>query len=513
MSIELKDIFVGNANGNDEAHNENFSNLYFNENNNYEQILNNNLKFIISGQKGTGKTILAKFIELNNTNKTQTTKVLTKEIFTFQKLIELGNSELEKDEQAPFLTWAIIIQISNCILEKKVSFSNINNSNLLKKMYSYFKYKYYYKKLKKFLNIRYPKGNYQSKNYSLQECLLSEAQIENTIKTFKKLIKASASSTTKKDYQQKNYYSVLSELKDLVFKLLNFISIILIFDDLDELELKLDNENTDISLLLNLIYSVKTINSEMQEKGLNKSKCILLMRSDILSQLNKFTSNLNKSLDDGVITLYWIDKYYNNPYEHPLMKMILNKIRVSCQQFSSLSDATLYSNLFPSQVDNKDVVRYLIDYSFGRPRDIIRYLNIIIENNSNSTTFTSQMFANCKKDYSDKFCDELFNELHIHTSHKYTEELLSLLKDFNRKSFNLSQIEKFYNDNKNSYPTIINIRNAIKDLYRFGIIGNTWRKSNKPLYSWAYRKDGNKEVDYTKRFTVHYGFRKHLFLE
>lgn len=511
MSIKLKDIFIGNTNGDDEATKKNFSDLYFDGNNNYDQILNDDLKFIISGQKGTGKTILARYIELNNNNSTSTTKVLTKNIFTFQKLIEIGPSQLSEDELPHFFSWVMLNQISNCILSKKIKFNDISERKLITKVTSYIKYKIYYRKLKKFTIERYPKGNYQAKTMTIEDSLSSELGIETAINKFKSLVKASRNS--KKQLELKNYYSVLSELENLVFPLLHFIDIIILFDDLDELELKLDNNNSDVSMLIKLIFSIKNINSKIRKSNFKKSKCILLLRSDILSQLNKFSSNLNKSLNDCEVTLYWIDKYYTNPCEHKLMQMILNKIKVSCSEISNLSDNELYNLIFPQTVDNKDVVRYLIDYSFGRPRDIIRYLNIIIQAYGNDSKFTSQMFANCKKDYSDSFCDELFNELYIHSSHNYIEDLLSLLKDLHLKSFNFNKIEKFYNLKKGNYPNITNIRTALNDLYRFGIIGNIWTRSDKPLYSWAYRKDGNKQIDFEKRFTVHYGFRKHLFLE
>ena len=123
------------------------------------------------------------------------------------------------------------------------------------------------------------------------------------------------------------------------------------------------------------------------------------------------------------------------------------------------------------------------------------------------------MLAYCKKDYSDKFCSELYNELYIHLDNEYVDQILGLLKDFRKKSFDYTAIEKFYTENKEDYPKITSIKAAIENLYKYSIIGNTWKKGNQPKSSWAYRKDGDKNIDFTKRFTVHFALRRYLFLE
>ena len=59
-SIRLKDISVGYADGLKEANDEKFETIFYTENNKYHQLATNQSIFIISGKKGTGKTILAK---------------------------------------------------------------------------------------------------------------------------------------------------------------------------------------------------------------------------------------------------------------------------------------------------------------------------------------------------------------------------------------------------------------------------------------------------------------------
>ncbi|WP_423748519.1 P-loop ATPase, Sll1717 family, partial [Bacillus cereus] len=112
------------------------------------------------------------------------------------------------------------------------------------------------------------------------------------------------------------------------------------------------------------------------------------------------------------MNLYWIDKSYKGA-EHPLMEMILNKIQKSVKEYESLSKDELYKMIFFHRINEKDIISYLLDYSFGRPRDITRYLNLIIEKNPNAIAFNPKAFKDCAKEYSKWFYDELQNEVSI----------------------------------------------------------------------------------------------------
>lgn len=61
--ITLKDIYLGRADGSQEAEDKNFENLFYKGNKKYDLLNENHDKFIISGRKGTGKTILAKLVD------------------------------------------------------------------------------------------------------------------------------------------------------------------------------------------------------------------------------------------------------------------------------------------------------------------------------------------------------------------------------------------------------------------------------------------------------------------
>lgn len=63
MTVKLKDLYFGKVDGDTESNNEKFLDLFYTGNNKYNEIANDPMKFLIHGQKGTGKTILGRYIE------------------------------------------------------------------------------------------------------------------------------------------------------------------------------------------------------------------------------------------------------------------------------------------------------------------------------------------------------------------------------------------------------------------------------------------------------------------
>ncbi|KOC31827.1 P-loop ATPase, Sll1717 family [Clostridium botulinum] len=323
--------------------------------------------------------------------------------------------------------------------------------------------------------------------------------------------KKSKSSSNKR----KEFYKVLDEIEELILLCLKYKSIILIIDDLDELNINIEADNKSLIAIAKLIDAFKDVNTLLLKKGLTSSRCIMLLRRDILNKLNKRSSNLNKILSDNIIDLYWITKKENSPEKHMLMEMILNKIRYSCQEYKNLDNKALYYKLFPRNINGDTTLKFLIDNSFGRPRDIICYLDVIAKANPNEVTFEEKMFRSCKQAYSQRFLQELYNEMSLHFELEIVENYLLLIRKFGRNSFYYNGIKRFYRKHKKTFNYISSLDDALEDLYKFGVIGNCWqvhhgRPDESYQYSWGYRRDGNPKIDMDRKFTVHYGLRKAL---
>ncbi len=508
----LANLFLGKADGESEAKEKDFLKLFY-KNDTYDQLMTERGKFIISGQKGTGKTLMAKYIEETfNSEKRCTCKILNRNSINLTKLIESAESERE-EERVAFYSWFFLTESAKLIMDKKIRFTDIEGS-VVEKIMKYHKFKDAIKKLNAFMNERYQPGNYVCHAYNQTERLKETNHLGVTAGQERTTVGMSKSDEYEKndirEYNRTAYYNVHEELKHLVMNCLQLVNVIIILDDLDEIDCKLEKSKSSRNNLLALITAAKDLNDSLFEKESNSGKCIILIRRDILDTLNHYSSNLNKLIVDRTVTLDWIRKSFENPEEHPLIDMILTKIQATNSEYRNLTKKKIYQTLFMPKIENKNTLSYLLDYSFGRPRDIINYLNIVKNNNRFADSFKAPMFREARAEYSRQFKAELLNEMHIHLDESYSKELLQLLKDYGKPTFYFSEIAKFYRENKDKYKKINSAKKAVENLYRFSVIGNSKKTGNKVKFFWAYRLDGSPTPDFSMKFSVHYAMRKSL---
>lgn len=519
MTVYLKDLFLGSADGDDESSKDNFKDLFYTGNNKYNEIAYNSSKFIISGQKGTGKTILGRYLEEKYTEKGIECKIFNKNNITLTKLIEKRNDVLSNDESVAFFKWMIYLEIYKILRNININVRFRFSREYVKDLKNRKIYKSNINKLTEIYEKRFPKGNFEFIDYitGYEEEIEGELAADTVIKS---KARASKKRNITKTNIKKEFYKVLEEFENLILSCLEQKSVVFILDDLDELEVKIDNNITPLTSIKKLIDAFKDINRRINRKKLSPSKCIMLIRSDILKELNKTSTNLNKILADNTVELYWINKEEEEPEKHILMEMILNKIKHSTEEYRNLDNKTLYNKIFQRDLSGDTALKYLIDHSFGRPRDIIYYLNLMTKKYGDSEKFEKKMFEECRKEYSEWFLDELYNEMNIHIPTDEIDEYLKLIRILGYRSFFINQITKCFYDNRKQFKYIKNKDDVIKvlsTLYRFGIIGNSWavnpgKENEKLKFSWGYRKDGKPNIVLDQKFSVHYALRNSLNL-
>lgn len=87
---------------------------------------------------------------------------------------------------------------------------------------------------------------------------------------------------------------------------MKIVPVNVIFDDLDEMEEKLDENENLIRFLIDFIEVSNALNTQLRKYGIFNSRIIILIRSDIIKLLNENSSNLNKIISDSEIRLNWI---------------------------------------------------------------------------------------------------------------------------------------------------------------------------------------------------------------
>lgn len=498
-SVMLEQLFIGYVDGETEAQEENFEDLFYTKNSKYKEILMPN-KFIITGRKGTGKTILAKYIEKKSNYQRDKFCLMCKlNDFKQQKLKDLDYRDLNQEELCSYWRWAILIELSQIIIGCHPTKSKLPNTSA--------------GKLKRFLKGKYENKLVELTDYSTSESVKKISKLGADL-GFHKLETGSEYSFEKflqleKHYKPKEYYNLLEQLSRFVIKALNTQKqIFLIYDDLDELEGRIDEDKFYRKLIVSMMETVKDLNFEIRKNTRSGSKIIMLIRDDIIDSLQSYSTNLNKLVTEAEVNLYWMDNSYNSPEKHPLMDLVLTKIQNSNSTLAHINKKKLYKSLFPKKIQDKEAIEYLLEHSFGRPRDIIRYLNIIKEEYPAATVFQPNFFKECGLKYSGWFYNELVNELSIHENSEFVNQSLELIKNFKKRTFDYNMICGYYNRNKELYPAISNIKDSIKCMYKFGVIGNSWMDGMEYKYSWGYRKDADNNPDYTKSFVVHFGLRK-----
>lgn len=509
MSYTFSDIFIGVPDGETEAQNELFEKLFFDYNNRYEELTTSSAKFLVVGSKGSGKTYLANYI-CKQKKKNRYRKIISGKDFLVEKLGELPKDNMEKGYMYAFCSWYLYKKIAEYLFEiSKIQARYV----FISKVY----------KLRKFYN----EYNTQQDIFSIVRKTVTHEvtrdkkcgnSYERNIETDKKVNvggKWNHEKTKGKrteivyEMEKKEFYDLLAHFSKLVSESIDKKEeICLIIDDLDELDYSITT-NAENNITINLIKAAKEINNQFQLLGKNV-KIILLVRSDIINKLQLYDMNLGKTKASCGIELYWLTNTEVSPEEHPLMHMVLHKIKASCDKLKDYNDKDLFNMLFPEKIDGKPPLDFLLDHSFGRPRDIVTYLSHVIQEYPNNTTFTARELKSVRKLYASDSYDEIVNQTYYHRKPEYTKDCLKLISSIKKPSFTAEQVKKYYEENKMTFPCIDNVEEALSYLYSMSVIGNVWENGKKS--SWAYRKDSLDELDFTRKMTIHYALRKKFSL-
>lgn len=488
--IPISKIYVGNIDVADELKYENFTDLYFDNDLISKSILNDN-RFIIQGRKGTGKSYLANYLfKICDQDENMMCKICDQDDYNVEKILNIKSGIVKKDEVTLLWKWIIYSKFAELLLEnykikKYIPFTSIKKLHFI------------HSKINKRLDLIFkPNSKVVDKGSKTIGTIANKSKILTGGRE-----KSSQSSV---QYDLVEYFQLIPDLEKAVLKALkNQKKTILIFDDLDELDGAADCSEEFKTSIVGLIKTVKEINLKISR---DNHKAIIMIRSDIVRSLMTYATNINKQIEECNVTINWYDDKRNmEATEHPLILMILNKVRATVPEYSSLSYESLYNHLFPEKINNQTPFDYLLDYSFGRPRDIVAYLNKVKELEANSEVhyFSAKAFRKSKKKYSRWFLNELLNEISIHEQRKLVEQSIKIIRDQRIIDFKIEDVSNFYEENKKEYPNINDIRESLTILYQLGVVGN---RNGKKTY-WGHREDADVEPNFSQSFTLHYALR------
>lgn len=253
---------------------------------------------------------------------------------------------------------------------------------------------------------------------------------------------------------------------------------------IDELELTLTKQKQyqkDIKLIRDLIVAINHFNTLSKQYNYN-IYTISAIRSEVLTAINAIGKEINKPIIDFGVNLKW-QLYGGNIDNHPLIKIINKKI-MATELYYNLpvsSEDEVWEKYFPSQINNQPIKEYILHRTWYRPRDIVRLLNIAIQQFPNESKFSHTVFDAINKEYSTQSWIEQTEELASIYSPNEIEGIKKMLTAL-KSPFTMHQITDKCEKGRKVYSALddllrkYKIGDLLSHLYNVGIIGNTGEK-------------------------------------
>lgn len=507
--IKLKDLYVGKIDGYNEFleyGQEVCKSLFFEYPSfDLEKILDGSI-YYICGDKGTGKTMLLKYVEskvVENISQNST------EFIRFKKDVDEDQRNQIKRAgipQAPFEE----------VIESEIPLDNTIDCMLAWQVYLI---KVIIKRLKQTeYGVFDTTDSHWTKLCNIIKAVYDDAEETSFVKRIMPKIKRGNIEINADKYgklnlelewldEKKNsasFNSVAKKIIDIYSSLSGVENKIYIF--VDELELSLKQTKKyerDITLIRDLIFAVQYMNEIAKQKCFNVY-IIAAIRNEVYKNVKSKGLEINKSIHDFGVQINWMQKG-GNIKNHPLLKMLELRFQYSEKKAGISISSDIWSEYFLQTVGSAAVPihNYILDQTWYRPRDIVRFFSVIQSMCGDKKYIDQETFDIIKQRYSEESWIEFEEVLTAKYSDREVEGIKQALtglrlpfasSDFiaqiNGKADTFEEVETLKNSNKK--PNQI-----LRDLYDIGVIGNY---GSLPRFSFK----GDADIDPMMPLTFHY---------
>lgn len=459
-------------------------------------------KSIIVGRKGSGKSAIYRY--LSNPSEDKLTTALLFRDYPW-KIHDRFKNEVVTERESYVNSWLFLIYIEFI----KLIVSDINSYG--------WKDRKQIKRLKKWLIM-----NWGSYDFNYKETMNPKSTKISYIFS-PSILGNSLGSIVPKDNSSDNLGQSLSEfnkkLEKIVFTLLKPDKIYyLLFDELD-----LGYDPTDknyISRIIGLLISDYYISSKFQQNNKINVGVSVFLRSDIYDIVE--FQDKNKITDNFVEFLKWNAENENTNLS---LKEIVSK-RIQQNTNSQTDEFQANWNLIfePSNIGSNQLKwNFITERTFLRPRDLIKFLNLSLEEAKKRIEFETREaykdkiinkdIHNIRKDYSDYLYSELKDE--VNAKYKDFNSYLEVLRDIHKTSFSSDEFEGSFSTISSRLNIIENCTIVLERLYEFSVIG-----FYKPggggyggsIYCYQYINANIKFNPKAQKYKVHPGFKEYLEL-
>lgn len=367
-------------------------------------------KFLILGQKGTGKSAIGVKLDLISQTKDDFyVKRYSLKDFSYEPLLT-PSSERPMNRLKLQQDWEYILLVAflNSLLHDAEALNqNQNLEELIELIQSY--------------------GLLPSENLNqiVQKTTTKSAGIQ--------AYAFSGSTTSRKETHPFDLSMLFNTLKENCYSVILESKHYIIVDGLDE-SFEYGRQDELYALLSALLLAADSMNTTFIDNGIN-AKIILLSRIDLFSKLPG--SNNNKIKQDCSISLNWYQE--KNPNSSNLVKLINKRAEISLGR-----DVNVFDEFLPSTITkyNKSTLKYLLTYTRHTPRDIIELMNYIQEATIGEVATEDEIWSGINSYSNQYFITEVFDELYGFLSRPEIEDTLSLLKSMKKTKFTVNEIKQ-----------------------------------------------------------------------
>lgn len=425
--------------------------MFYDYNDIFQQL--NKKKFLIIGDKGSGKTLLIEYFkEKKKCMDSAFIDMNISDIFDKYLLLYTSTQNFKY-----YLKWEIAKELSNYLLKENIPVNTVQerelNTIISKNPFD--------------MEIsQIPIFNFDNKvvNYILEIEKFKIGYI------FGKII-----SIFVKKNEENDYIRFLDSIFQKIFKVLENIKkreIYIIFDEIDDLLRKLKKEEWK-EILEELIIVSSSFNRKLKKDGID-TRIIVSMREDMFQYLE--LPNSNKIKEDAVI----LDWGTSEDRDSPLFKIIFNKMRNQDSSLKKIKNETIFMSIFREteiqvSVNNKiSIEKYILGKTFLRPRDIIAFFISISHLMKDKKELTANDLRTISKDYSKHIFGEIKDRIVGYLNSEEYSEFLKLLKSYNKTRFKKKDLEIYLSKNKDGFKFINseNIFKYIEEFFNVGLLGN-----------------------------------------
>lgn len=479
-------------------------------------------KFFLIGEKGTGKTAYAVFLEINNYQNTRACLKFIRETDYSKFLSMKQEKHLQLSDYSSIWQVILLLLIANEIREEDLETSFFSKRGRLDSLKNAVNEYYVHAFTPEIVNT-----------FSLVENSKIAAEL------FNKFLKASGEESRTQSFSESNFQVNLLYLERQFKEALAEIKLkqnrILFIDGIDIRPGSIPySEYLDcIKGLANAIWTLNSSFFSQINDSKGRMRVVLLLRPDIFSSLS-LQNSTNKLLDNSVF-LDWRTTYPEYRTSK-LFEVTDNMLRV--QQEVKLDAGKAWDYYFPwestSKKLNGDFDDSFVDflrYSYSRPRDIVTIMNILhktfkAKNRTDGHFKRSDFFNN---EFLNAYSQYLMGSVKDQLSFYYTdEEYETFLAFFNflngqpRFSFQeyRSAYQKFAEyvlEKRNSIPEFVETdEKFLQFLYDTNVISYVEQAEFQNFVRWCYRERSlsniNPKVKMGLNYQVHRGLWKELNL-